>query len=80
YEEKIQYGPQTRFEKQLQRIERTYTEEELRATELHVIVTSSKEHYELVRRDYGSNMYTDDDDSVHDPSRKPAITIHYYTK
>ncbi|CAF0993811.1 unnamed protein product [Rotaria magnacalcarata] len=80
YEEKIQYGPQTRFEKQLQRIERTYTEEELRVTELHVIVTSSKEHYELVRRDYGSNMYNDDDDSVCDPPRNPAITIHYYTK
>jgi hypothetical protein len=76
-EEKTQYGSETRFEKQLKRIERTYTDEDLRATELHVIVTSSDRNYQLVRRDYGSNTY---DDDVFDKSRQPTITIHYYTK
>lgn len=82
YEEKTQYGSETRFEKQLKRIERTYTEDELKATELHVIVTSSDGDYQLVRRDYGLNK-TDDDDNTRDNdgrSKHPTITIHYYTK
>jgi hypothetical protein len=78
YEEKTQYGSETRFEKQLKRIERTYTEEELKSTELHVIVTSSDGDYQLVRRDYGSNITYDDD--FNDKSKQPTITIHYYTK
>ncbi|CAF3701794.1 unnamed protein product, partial [Rotaria sordida] len=79
YEEKTQYGSETRFEKQLQRIERTYTDEELKSAELHVIVTSSDENYQLVRREYALNTY-DDDDKTYDKTRYPSITIHYYTK
>ncbi|CAF3415302.1 unnamed protein product [Rotaria sp. Silwood1] len=79
YEEKPQYGAETRFEKQLQRIERTYTEEELRSTELHVIVTASDENYQLVRREYTSNRY-DGEERIYDKTRYPSITIHYYTK
>jgi hypothetical protein len=78
YEENTQYGSETRFEKQLKRIERTYTDEELKSTELHVIVTSSNGDYQLVRRDYGLNVSNDDD--LVDKSRQPTITIHYYTK
>jgi hypothetical protein len=78
YEEKTQYGTETRFEKQLKRIERTYTDEELKSTELHVIVTSSNGDYQLVRRDYGTNI-SNDDDTI-DKSRQPTITINYYTK
>ncbi|CAF0923296.1 unnamed protein product [Adineta steineri] len=79
YEEKTQYGSETRFEKQLKRIERTYTNEELKSTELHVIVTSSDGEYQLVRRDYGSNVYFDDN-NIEDKANNPSITIHYYTK
>ena len=78
-EEKTQYGSETRFEKQLKRIERTYTDEDLKSAELHVIVTSSDRNYQLVRRDYGTTKYSDDDD-VFDKTRQPIITIHYYTK
>jgi hypothetical protein len=83
YEEKTQYGQETRFEKQLQRIERTYTDEELKATELHVIVTSSDGNYQLVKRDYGLNKFNDDEkenENIHEKSRQPTITINYYTK
>jgi hypothetical protein len=79
YEEKTQYGSETRFEKQLKRIERTYTDKELKSTELHVIVTSSNGDYQLVRRDYGSNTHVDDVDDG-DKTRQPTVTIHYYTK
>lgn len=78
YEEATQFGPETRFEKQLKRIERTYTHEELKSAELHVIVTSSDGNYQLVRRDYGS--YISRDEQFIDQAKQPAITIHYYTK
>ena len=78
YEEKTQHGPETRFEKQLKRIERTYTHEELKSVELHVIVTSSDGNYQLVRRDYGSHMSRDEE--YYDQSKRSAVTIHYYTK
>jgi hypothetical protein len=77
YDEKTQYGPETRFEKQLKRIESTYTDAELKSTELHIIVASSDGDYQLVRRDYGSHHDVDD---THDNSRLPTIAIHYYTK
>jgi len=81
YEEKTQYGSETRFEKQLQRIERTYTDEELKATELHVIVTSSDGDYQLVKRDYGLNkQYDDEKENINEKSKHPTISIHYYTK
>lgn len=76
YEEKTQHGSETRFENQLQRIERTYTEEEMKATELHVVVTSSDDSYQLVRRSYDSTL----DENRYEKSKYPAITIHYYTK
>ena len=76
-EEKTHYGSETRFEKQLKRIERTYTDEDLKATELHVIVTTNDQNYQLVRRDYGPNRF--DDDGL-DQTKQPTITIHYYTK
>ena len=79
YEENAQCGAQTRFEKQLQRIERTYTEAELKATELHVIVTTSDSKYQLVKRDYGSKKYNDDEKENEQASQR-AIKIHYYTK
>ena len=82
-EEKTQHGSQTRFEKQLQRIERTYTDDELKAAELHVIVTSSDGAYELVRRYYGSNKHNDHDkenENIYEKSRQPTVSIHYYTK
>jgi hypothetical protein len=77
-EEKTQYGSETRFEKQLQRIERTYTDEELKNTELHVIVTTSDRDYQLVRRDHGFNRH----DQINDERdyRQPSITVHYYTR
>ena len=78
HEEKTQFGPETRFEKQLKRIERTYTQEELKSAELHVIVTGVDGDYQLVRRDYGS--YTSRDELFVDHVKQPAITIHYYTK
>ncbi|UJR21423.1 hypothetical protein I4U23_024510 [Adineta vaga] len=80
YEEKTQYGAETRFEKQLKRIERTYTNEELKSTELHVIVTVSDADYQLVRRDYGSHINVEDEDEMQDKTIPPTITIHYYTK
>ncbi|CAF1425246.1 unnamed protein product [Adineta steineri] len=83
YEEKTQYGAETRFEKQLQRIERTYTNEDLKSTELHIIVTSSDGDYQLVRRDYGLNSQNDDEkenQNNHNKSKPPTISIHYYTK
>jgi hypothetical protein len=81
YEEKTQYGSETRFEKQLQRIERTYTDEELKGTELHVIVTSSDGDYQLVKRDYGLNKQNNNEnENSYDKSRHPTIAIHYYTK
>ena len=83
YEEKTQYGSETRFEKQLHRIERTYTEEDLRATELHVIVSSSDGDYQLVRRDYGLTKHDDDEkenEHIYNRVKHPAIPIHYYTK
>ena len=76
FEEKRQYGAETRFEKQLQRIERTYTEEELRSTELHVLVTTSDRDYTLVRRDYGAQQY----EREIEQGKQPAIAIHYYNK
>ena len=80
-EEKTQHGIETRFEKQLQRIERTYTDEELKATELHVIVTSSDSNYQLVKRDYVFTKSNDEEkENLHDKSRQPIITIHYYNK
>lgn len=78
YEEKTQHGPETRFEKQLKRIERTYTHEELKSVELHVVVTSSHGDYQLVRRDYGSHMSRDEE--YYDQSKRSTVTIHYYTK
>ena len=78
-EEKTQYGNETRFERQLQRIERTYTNEELKSTELHVIVTSSDENYQLVQRDYGVNKQNDEE-KENEYSQPPAISIHYYNK
>jgi hypothetical protein len=84
YEEKTQYGPETRFEKQLKRIERTYTAEELKSTELHVIVTSSDGNYQLVERDYGLSRSNDEEkenQNIHDKSTwPPTVTINYYTK
>ncbi|CAF3903621.1 unnamed protein product [Rotaria sp. Silwood2] len=83
YEEKTQYGNETRFEKQLQRIERTYTDEELKVTELHVIVTTSDQNYQLVKRDYSSikqNNIEKEKENIYDKSRQPSISIHYYTK
>ena len=76
-EEKTQYGSETSFEKRLKRIERTYTDGELKSTELHVVVTTSDGDYQLVRRDYGTNISYDDD--LNDKSRQPTVTIHYYT-
>ena len=76
YEEKTQYGLETRSEKQLHQIERANTEEELRNTELHVIVTNSDQNYALVRRDYGAQQREIDIDQ----GKPSAITIHYYTK
>ena len=78
YEEKVQYGAKTRFEKQLERIERTYTEAELKATELHVIVTTSDSKYQLVKRDYGSKK-ANDEEKENEKSSQPTIKIHYYT-
>jgi hypothetical protein len=43
-----------------------------------VVVTSSDGNYQLVRRDYGSNIYTNED--AYDKARQPTVTIHYYTK
>ncbi|CAF0899795.1 unnamed protein product [Adineta ricciae] len=83
YEEKTQYGAETRFEKQLHRIERTYTNEDLKATELHVITTSSDADYQLVRRDYGLNKLDGDNkenENIHDKPKQPTIAIHYYNK
>jgi hypothetical protein len=83
YEEKTQYGSETRFEKQLQRIERTYTDEDLKAAELHVIVSPSDGDYQLVRRDYGLSKQYDDEkenENIYDKLRQPTISIHYYTK
>ena len=77
-DEKTQYGAETRFEKQLQRIERTYTEEELRGTELHVIVASSDADYRLVQRSYAFNEHEDDDRREH--SGSPTVLVHYYNK
>lgn len=78
-EEKTQYGNETHFEKQLQRIERTYTKDELKSTELHVIVTSSDVHYQLVKRDYGL-IKTNDEDKENQHEQIPTISIHYYSK
>ncbi|UJR27996.1 hypothetical protein I4U23_009254 [Adineta vaga] len=83
FEEKTQYGAETRFEKQLHRIERTYTNEDLKATALHVIVSSSDADYQLVRRDYGLSKLDDDDkenENISDKPKQPIISIHYYTK
>jgi hypothetical protein len=82
-EEKTQYGSETRFEKQLKRIERTYTDEELKSNELHILVTSSDSDYQLVKRDYGLYRQNDDEkenENIYEKSRHPTITIHYYTK
>ncbi|CAF0933424.1 unnamed protein product [Rotaria sp. Silwood1] len=80
-EEKTQYGSETRFEKQLQRIEHTYTDEELKVTELHVLVATSDQNYQLVKRDYGvTNQNHIEKENIHDKSRQPSISIHYYTK
>ncbi|CAF2412476.1 unnamed protein product [Rotaria sp. Silwood2] len=79
YEEKTQYGSETRFERQLQRIERTYTDEDLKSTELHVIVTTSDESYQLVRREYSLNKYNEEE-KTYDKTRYPSIAINYYTK
>jgi hypothetical protein len=85
-DEAIQYGCQTRFEKQLQRIERTYTDEELHVSELHVIVPSYEHNYQLVRRDYRMNKYRTlaekENESCYDDHRlkQRTIAIHYYTK
>lgn len=81
YEEKTQHGSETRFENQLKRIERSFTDEDLKSTELHVIVTSSDKNYQLVKRDYGLDRLHDfDKENVHEKSRSPTISIHYYTK
>ena len=80
YEEKTQYGAETRFEKQLKRIERTYTNEELKSTELHVIVTVPDNDYQLVRRDYGAHVNVADEDEMQDKTIPPTVTIHYYSK
>jgi len=82
-EEKTQYGSETRFEKQLKRIERTYTDEELKSNELHVLVTSSDRNYQLVKRDYSLYKQNDDEkenENIYEKSRQPTITIYYYTK
>lgn len=78
YEEKAQYGAKTRFEQQLERIERTYTATELKATELHVIVTTSDSKYQLVKRDYGAKKHNDEE-KENQNSPQPMINIHYYT-
>ncbi|CAF2103321.1 unnamed protein product [Rotaria magnacalcarata] len=78
-EEKTQYGSETRFEKQLQRIERTYTDEELKATELHVIVTTSDKDYQLVKRDYGGSK-KNNFEKENEKLRQPSISVHYYTR
>ena len=83
YEEKTQYGSQTRFEKQLQRIEDTYTNDELKSTELHVIVTTSNNDYQLVKRDYSStksNYFEIENQNNDEKSKQPTVSIHYYTK
>ena len=79
-EEETQYGTETSFEKQLRCIERTYTDEDLKSTELHIIVTSSDENYQLVRRDYALRQCDDNNDVIHERLRYPSITISYYTK
>jgi hypothetical protein len=83
YEENTQHGTETRFEKQIQHIERTYTDEDLKATELHVICTSSDNDYQLVKRDYGLSKQNDDEkenENIYEKSKQPTISIHYYTK
>ena len=77
-EESTQYGNETRFEKQLQRIERTYAEEELKAVELHVIVSSTDRNYQLVKRDYGSKKFPRQD--TKENHQQPTISIYYYDK
>jgi hypothetical protein len=82
-EEKTQNGSETLFEKQLQRIERSYNNEELKSTQLHVIVTSSDNDYQLVKRDYGLNKHHDDEkenENIYEKTKHPTISIHYYTK
>ncbi len=83
HEEKTQNGSETLFEKQLQRIERSYNNEELKSTQLHVIVTSSDNDYQLVKRDYGLNKHHDDEkenENIYEKTKHPTISIHYYTK
>ena len=82
-DEKTQYGAETRFEKQLQRIERTYTDEELRGTELHVIVAASDANYQLVRRSYAFSEHDDvgrQTDDRREQSGAPTVTVHYCDK
>ncbi|CAF0885596.1 unnamed protein product [Rotaria sordida] len=82
YEEKTQYGIETRFEKQLQRIERTYTNDELKKIELHIIVTTSDKNYQLVKRDYNLIKQHNiiEKENNYEKSKQPSISIHYYTK
>lgn len=78
-EEKTQFGNETHFEQQLQRIERTYTNEELKSTELHVIVTSSDANYQLVQRDYGQ-VKMNEENKENEHGQIPKIAVHYYSK
>lgn len=75
YEEKTQHGSETLSEKKIRSIERSYTDDELYKTELHVIVTSSDQNYRLVRRDYGNEGPIRDRDE-----RILAVNIHYYSR
>ena len=83
-EEKTQYGSQTPFEQQLERIEHAYTDEDLQGAELHVVVTSAEQDYQLVRRDYGSHKSSSgrgkENESGEMKSSHRTITIHYYNK
>lgn len=83
-EEKTQYGCQTPFEQQLEPIERAYTDEDLRETELHVVVTSAQQDYQLVRRDYGLHKSQNPRGKENQPnemkSSQRTVAIHYYNK
>ena len=74
HDEPTQYGSETALERQIKQIERSYTNVELQAIELHVIVTTSDRNYRLVRRDYGNTIRSNDDQK-----RQPCAIIHYYT-